>query len=95
MGESRTAQIAPRLAVLVGKWRRDAGLNQFEAAERIGVDRVTYQRLESGFNDSGREQPTNPTLSTLLGIASAMDRPLPELIADLMFDPPGSNMPPE
>lgn len=87
MPQTQTAQFASRLATVVGNWRNQAGLNQFEAAEKIGIDRVTFQRIENGFNDSQRKSPTNPTLSTLMGIANAMDRPLPELMADLMHEP--------
>lgn len=88
MPQTRTAEVASRLATLVGNWRNQAGLNQFQAAEKIGIDRVTFQRIENGFNDPGRTQPSNPKLSTLLGIAKAMNRPLPELMADLMHEPP-------
>ena len=61
-----------RLTLSVIKARRDAGLTQAELAQRAGLSRATIGAIEQG--------RANPTFSTLMRIAEALDA---ELIVEL------------
>ncbi|MGW7198437.1 helix-turn-helix domain-containing protein [Streptomyces chryseus] len=52
--------------------RQDAGLSQVKLAELVGIDHKTVHRVEYGLSD--------PSLSTLLLIAHAVDVPLGDLV---------------
>lgn len=68
-------ELAKQLGGYLRKWRDDNGVTLQVAAERIGLDLQQWHRWESG--------RANPTLKNLLLIAQAMDKELPELIADV------------
>ncbi len=52
MNESRSAQLKP-FSKLVREWREKQGLNKREAADRVGADRSTWSKWESGQEPSG------------------------------------------
>lgn len=64
-------------ARLYRKARRRLGLSQEQVAERAGITSVTYGYLERGVDKNGL--PPNPTLDTLVRVASTLGllRPTP------------------
>ncbi|WP_030928547.1 helix-turn-helix domain-containing protein [Streptomyces sp. NRRL B-24720] len=52
--------------------RNAAGLTQQDVAERIGMDRATYNRIEQGHS--------SPLLDSLILIADAIGVPLADLV---------------
>ena len=79
--------IETRLALALARRLRDqrevAGLTQEKAAERAGLSRNHYQLLESGLSDRAKRTPANPTLTTLVDLAHALDCRVADLVDGL------------
>ncbi len=63
--------------------RARTGLSQVRIAEIAGLSDYTYQKFEQG--ESGRGDPANPRLTTLLALSRALEIPLIDLFPQ---DPP-------
>ena len=61
-------------AAHVADLRRRGGLSQAALAQRIGIDRVTLARIESGHTD--------PHLSTVRALAQSLGVPIAEITDD-------------
>ncbi|GEA14921.1 MAG: putative transcriptional regulator [Moorella sp. (in: firmicutes)] len=59
------------------KARLKAGLTQSELAHQVGLRRASYTNIEKGHK--------NPSVSTALRIARALNRPVEELFADELY----------
>lgn len=78
--ESRAVSLGKTLRRL----RAESGLSQESLAFRAGVTKNQVQLIEAG-RSSGRKDsigPSNPRLSTLVGLADALDVTVPTLLAD-------------
>lgn len=64
------------------EWRDQNQMTLEKSAARVGLDLQQWHRWESG-------QTKNPTLSSLMKIAEAMETDLPTLIADIYPDDSG------
>ena len=72
-------ELAQRLLV-----RREAsGFTQEQVAERAHLSRNHYQLLESGLSDRKKKTPSNPRLSTLVDLASALECSVVDLVDGL------------
>lgn len=80
MGQPVTsADVAQRLGARMRTWRDQNQLTLEKSAAKVGLDLQQWHRWESG-------ETKNPTLSSLMKIAAAMDTDLPTLIADIYPD---------
>lgn len=77
------SQLALALARRLRDQRDAVGLTQEKAAERAGLSRNHYQLLESGLSDRAKKTPANPTLSTLIDLAQALDCKVSDLVDGL------------
>lgn len=68
-------QLSKQLAGYMRHWREERRLSQEQVADRIDSTLQQWSRWESG--------TANPTMKNLLLIAQAMDKELPDLIADV------------
>lgn len=64
--------------------RVDAGLSQERVAHLAGISRNHYQLLERGLSDRKKDTPSNPTLTTLMDVATVLNCPLDTLLADFI-----------
>ena len=75
---------AKQLGVTLRQLRTKRGLSQEALAFRAGVTKNQVQLIEAG-RASGRKDsigPSNPRLSTLVGLAGVLDVPVSELLRD-------------
>lgn len=64
--------------------RSARGLTQ--EAHAAGIARNHYQLLERGINDRDKRSPANPTLSTLVGLSSALGMTADQLVAEILAE---------
>lgn len=79
MPEIAIDEASRRLGQAMKAWRAEHNVTQERAGLSMGVDRVQWQKWENGVAD-GR----NPTLESLLKIATVMQMPFP-VLADLIW----------
>lgn len=75
---------AKQLGAFLRRLREERGLSQESLAFRAGITKNQLQLIEAG-RASGRRDangPSNPRLSTLVGLADVLDRPVSRLLAD-------------
>lgn len=66
--------------------RSARGLTQEALAHAAGIARNHYQLLERGINDRDKRSPANPTLSTLVGLSSALGMTADQLVAEILAE---------
>ena len=79
-------ELARRIGLRLQQLRIDRGLSQTEMANRSGMSRTHYQRLEHGRGGTRGEQPSNPRLASLIGIADVLGVTPAELVETLLKD---------
>lgn len=75
---------AKQLGAALRRLREERRLSQESLAFRAGITKNQLQLIEAG-RASGRRDasgPSNPRLSTLVGLAEVLDRPVSRLLAD-------------
>ena len=72
--------LAQTLARTLRKRRHELGLSQENVALSAGIDRTTYQLMESGKSDRSTNSLLNPHLFTLFALAQVLKIPLSELV---------------
>lgn len=60
--------------------RTELGLTQETVAFAAGISRTYYGSLEKGVNDRGRGDPANPTMMTLIRLATALNCSVGDLV---------------
>ncbi|NYE95579.1 transcriptional regulator with XRE-family HTH domain [Psychromicrobium silvestre] len=73
---------AKQFGIVLRRLREERGLSQEALAFRAGVTKNQVQLIESG-RSSGRKDatgPSNPRLSTLVGLAEILEMPVHELL---------------
>ena len=75
--------LAKALAQRLRTRRAEVELTQEQVALRAGISRNQYQLYESALSDRDKGTPANPTLTTLVDLARALDCPVDHLLKDL------------
>lgn len=75
--------MAEALRTALKKRRAETGLTQEKFAERAGVDWKYYQALESGWSNTAKGSPANPTLQVLRKLADGYGISVPDLMWDV------------
>lgn len=76
--------LAVQLGHRIQRLRMDAGLSQERVAHLAGISRNHYQLLERGLSDRAKNTPSNPTLTTIIDVAAALEKPLDEVLRDFI-----------
>lgn len=79
-----TTQEAERFGLTLRRLRDEHDLTQENLAHKAGITKNQVQLLEGG-RASGRKGeagPSNPRISTLMGLATAFDMKISELLAE-------------
>ncbi|MDY5589490.1 MAG: helix-turn-helix transcriptional regulator [Arcanobacterium sp.] len=74
--------LAHTLARTLRARRHELGLSQESVAEAAGIDRTTYQLMESGRSDRSTNSLLNPRLFTLMALANALEIPMSALLGE-------------
>ncbi|MCI6573564.1 MAG: helix-turn-helix transcriptional regulator [Actinomycetaceae bacterium] len=74
--------LAYTLARTLRNRRHELGLSQEEVAQAAGIDRTTYQLMESGRSDRSTNSLLNPRIFTLMALANALKVPMSELLSE-------------
>lgn len=82
--EASIPRVAQQLGTNLRRLRAQAEQTQLETAGRAGMARSHYAALEAGSNSSGGV--ANPRLSTLIGLAQALDATLADVLHGLCDD---------
>lgn len=82
--------LAVKLGHRLQRLRVEVGLSQERVAQLAGISRNHYQLMERGLSDRKKNTPSNPTLTTLIDIAAALDIPLDELLGDFIASREGT-----
>lgn len=77
-------ELARRIGLRLQQLRLSSGLSQTEMANRSGMSRTHYQRLEHGKGGTKGESPSNPRLASLIGMADALGMSPSELVGKLL-----------
>lgn len=72
--DAKVRRLAQRLGAQMLEARTEAGYSQRELAERIGMSRTNYARIEHG--------QTNVTIETLLRISEGLGRKITVTLSD-------------
>ncbi|MCB8045517.1 helix-turn-helix transcriptional regulator [Microbacterium oxydans] len=69
---------------MVRALRQDSGLTQEMLAVRVGITKNQLQLIEAGRSASGKQDagPSNPRMTTLVGIADAFGLSVEQLMAE-------------
>lgn len=75
---------AKQLGATLRRLRQKQGLSQESLAFRAGITKNQLQLIEGGRASGRRDSdgPSNPRLSTLVGLAEVLDRPVSTILAD-------------
>jgi transcriptional regulator with XRE-family HTH domain len=75
---------AARLGASLRRFRADRGLSQEALAYQAGITKNQLQLIEAGRSSGRRDAsgPSNPRLSTLVGLADVLDLTVAELLVD-------------
>lgn len=74
--------LAHTLARTLRSRRRELGLSQEAVAHAAGLDRTTYQLMESGRSDRSTNSLLNPRIFTLMALAQALQLPMSALLGE-------------
>ncbi len=81
--DAQDRDMAEALRTVLKKRRSETGLSQEKLAERAGIDWKYYQALESGWSNTAKGSPANPTLQVLRKLAEAYGISVPDLMWDV------------
>ncbi|MFJ4175262.1 helix-turn-helix domain-containing protein [Microbacterium sp. NPDC089696] len=78
-------EAAERFGGVVRALRKESGLTQEMLAARVGITKNQLQLIEAGRSASSKNTeagPSNPRMTTVVGIASAFDLSVEQLMAE-------------